>query len=228
MFNIHLMGNLETFDQLIKNRTTTENAVQFEEEDTVRDIMIQGLALTIPLISIMIFAALVRFFSMEMHVHINLKTIILLVIAAASTYLLTYVHEFIHAIFYPKDSSKEMWKIPGNGVFFTYCETPVSRMRFIVLSIAPALILGVLPFILWMIFPTALPTTASLMVLTISIIMTYGGMGDFVNIINTVNQVPKGAKVFNFNIHSYWIKDLEKPWIVPEEIPECHKVGVNH
>ena len=38
-------------------------------------------------------------------------------------------------------------------------------------------------------------------------IMIIMSMGDFTNIYNAIRQVPKGAKIFNYGLHSYWLKD---------------------
>ena len=37
-------------------------------------------------------------------------------------------------------------------------------------------------------------------------IMTIMSIGDFANIFNAIRQVPKGGKVFNYGIHSFWFK----------------------
>ena len=214
MYNIHLMGDFKNLDQLIKDRTITDNAVQFKEGNSVKDIIQLGFKLTAPLLIIMIAFALWRFFHLDNDLAFSFKTVVLLIIATISTYLLTYVHEFIHALFYPRKARKEVWKMLDQGAFFTYSEAPTSKCRFIVLCLAPAFILGFIPYILWMLFADSWPMDLGLMILVISLAMTFGGAGDFVNVYNAWQQVPKNALVFNFGLHSYWIKDPNKPWII--------------
>ena len=40
--------------------------------------------------------------------------------------------------------------------------------------------------------------------------MIFGGIGDFYNVRNVFEQVPKDAYVFNYGIHTYWIEDPRK------------------
>lgn len=36
--------------------------------------------------------------------------------------------------------------------------------------------------------------------------MTFLSIGGFANIFNAITQVPQNAKIFNYGMHSYWIK----------------------
>ena len=205
MFNIHLMGDFKDLNQLTKDRPVPENAVQFEEGNSFQDIFITGLKIAVPIGLVMILCAIIRIKNLDYDVHFSILTVELIILAAASTYLLAYVHEFIHALFYPIDAEKQVWKMLDQGAFFVYCERETSKIRFIVMCLAPAVILGIIPYIFWLAFPLALTFTGGIMVLVISFLMTFMALGDYVNVYNAIKQVPKDAKIFNFGIHSYWI-----------------------
>lgn len=40
----------------------------------------------------------------------------------------------------------------------------------------------------------------------ISISMVATAVGDFANVYNALGQVPNSKKIFNYGMHSYWIK----------------------
>lgn len=207
MFNIHLMGNFKDISQLTNGRPLPENAVQFKEGEDFTDIFMTGLKIAIPIGMIMVIGAIIRIFNLDNTVKFTITTLVLLICAAASTFLLAYVHEFIHGIFYPIKAEKQIWKMLDQGAFFVYCEAKTSKIRFIVMCLAPAIILGIIPYVLWLVFPLALTFNGGLMVLVISLLMTIMAMGDYVNVVNAIRQVPKDAQIFNFGIHSYWIEN---------------------
>lgn len=211
MFNIHLMGDFKNLDQLTKGRLLTEKAIQFEEGNSFQDIVVKGMKIVTPLCIVMVIGAVLRMNTLENFTDkFSFFSIIWVVVAAGGTFFLAYIHEFIHALFYPLQAEKQVWKMLDQGAFFVYCESLTSKSRFIVLCLAPAVVLGILPYTFWLIFPTALPFTPSIMLLVVSILMTVMAMGDFVNVVNAALQVPETAKIFNFGFHSYWIENLSE------------------
>ncbi|MFR4402093.1 MAG: DUF3267 domain-containing protein [Peptococcus niger] len=76
--------------------------------------------------------------------------------------------------------------------------------RFIFISLAPALLLGVVPLVIWSLsmgtgifVRSCLPFGAALL---------FGAVGDFYNVANTLRQVPSDAKVQLSGWHSYWLR----------------------
>lgn len=136
----------------------------------------------------------------------NLQTGILLAAAILMLLSLTYVHEMIHGLFYPLHAEKLIGRTLEQGAYFVFCAEPVSRMCFIALCIVPAVILGILPFVILLIFAESIPPAYTAAIWMDALIMTVGAIGDFANIFNTIKQVPKGAKVLNYGMHSYWMR----------------------
>jgi hypothetical protein len=131
-------------------------------------------------------------------------------IAAITTMILgitsLVVHEFIHAILYPKEAIKSIWKDSKNNAYFLYCDALVSKRRFIVLSIAPAIILGIVPFIIWYIVAPIISLEWVVCTMLMIWWMTFDAIGDYANVFNAIRQVPKNARIFNYGVHSYWIE----------------------
>ena len=90
---------------------------------------------------------------------------------------------------------------------FVYCEEKVSKLRFILMSLAPALVLGILPFLIWYVVAPFLSVEVSVCWALMSFTMTASAVGDFVNVYHAIRQVPKHAKIFNYGFHSFWIEE---------------------
>ncbi|HIS50982.1 MAG TPA: DUF3267 domain-containing protein [Candidatus Gallacutalibacter pullistercoris] len=108
-------------------------------------------------------------------------------------------HELLHAVAYPRGAVCEFWASLRDGCLFVVSLCPVSRTRFLYISLLPALVLGVLPLILWV----CLPQAGGLLFTTGALHLT-ACVGDFLNVKNTILQVPKGAMIQQSGLHSYW------------------------
>lgn len=109
------------------------------------------------------------------------------------------LHEFLHALCYPLSAPCELWLAPREGALLVVSTFPVSKARFLFLSLAPSVVLGMLPLVLWAAFP-ALQGDA----FTFGVLSLFSCTGDWLNVKNTVQQVPAGAMVQGSGLHSYW------------------------
>lgn len=110
------------------------------------------------------------------------------------------VHELIHAIFIPNfiRSQKTFWGM--NGLFgFVYTEEPITKSRFMVISVMPLLILSFL-----------LPLVMELLgflnnfIMFLCILNAGGACVDILNLILILVQVPKGGSIVsNGNVTLY-------------------------
>ncbi len=112
-------------------------------------------------------------------------------------------HEYLHAISFPKDSDVDLWIAPKSLMAFVHCVSPVSKWRFIYLSLLPNLLFGFLPFLLWLILPLEY-TVISELLFSFSALNLTLGMGDYLNVYNTITQVPNNAMTQLSGFHSYW------------------------
>lgn len=96
-------------------------------------------------------------------------------------------HEIINSLCFPIKASKEIWIHSQAGALFVYCNEPIGKGSFIWACLAPNVNLGLMPYYIWFLIAS--------------------GIGDYYNVYNTNKQVPQGARVFNYGLHSLMIKD---------------------
>ena len=203
MLNIRYKGKYKDEKQLKEDSTLYKNAIMFEEEATVTEAFKKGTLLSLPIFLVMLVLAIVMIrinhikFSYDI-LHLAISSMLLLP--------LLYVHEIIHALTFPIKEKKDIYSKPQEMALFVYSNALVSKKRFILICLMPALILGILPYTIGIVFINIIPSKFLIDILYISIAMFMGGIGDFTNVYNTLKQVPKNAKVFNYGYHSYWIK----------------------
>ena len=105
-------------------------------------------------------------------------------------------HEFLHAIWFRDDV--EMYQNLRMGTLFVIGTEDMSKGRFILMSLFPNIIFGFIPFFIYLLFPK-LTVLGFFGVLSIA-----AGAGDFFNVYNCINQVPKGGLTYLNGMHSFW------------------------
>ena len=105
-------------------------------------------------------------------------------------------HELLHAICYKKDVY--MYNDLIHGLMFVVGTEDMSKARFIFMCLCPNLILGIIPYILFLIFPQLVGVGL------FGIICIGTGFGDYLNIYNSIRQMPKNSKTYLCGMHSYW------------------------
>ena len=87
------------------------------------------------------------------------------------------------------------WK---QGMLFVVGSETMSKGRFILMSMLPNVVFGILPYIVGMIYPQFV------FGLVFGILSAGMGAGDYYNVYNAVTQMPKGARTYLYQFHSYW------------------------
>ena len=206
MFNIVFKGNYVSDDQLIKRDSIPKEAVEFGIIPNLQGEFGRGFLILMPVLAVMIAATFLKVKDLDYHLTMGLDVIVSFVLTIVSVYLLTFVHEIIHALFYPADAVKEIWKSKEQGAYFVYCEKEIRKERFIIMCLAPMFILGIIPFIIWLILPNYIPMPYNLAVSITFWLMTIVAMGDVANVYHVIKEVPKGANVFNYGLlRSFYI-----------------------
>ncbi len=206
MFNIVFKGNYVSDDQLIKRGSIPKEAVEFGIIPNLQGEFGRGFLILMPVLAAMVAATFLKVKDLDYHLTMGLDVIVSFVLTIVSVYLLTFVHEIIHALFYPADAVKEIWKSKEQGAYFVYCEKEISKERFIIMCLAPMFILGIIPFIIWLILPNYIPMPYNLAISITFWLMTIVAMGDVANVYHVIKEVPKGAKVFNYGLlRSFYI-----------------------
>lgn len=204
---IRFRGMLQDFSQL-EYGWCPPTARALDEGNDLEDIIMQAMRQSLPLFLLVGALTVVRLLKgLDWARGVQLSELVLGSIGWFVVYfLLIVLHECIHAIFYPRRAVKDVWFYQMQAAM-VYCNTPVTRTRFIVMSLAPVVLLGFLPFIAWLFGASLVSPVLSLLWLSMSWSMIFGGLGDFYNVRNVIAQVPKDAWVFNYGIHTYWLED---------------------
>ncbi|MBR4461877.1 MAG: DUF3267 domain-containing protein [Erysipelotrichaceae bacterium] len=208
MLNIVFKGNYISDDQLIKRCDIPNNAVEYGIVSSLQKEFGRGLIILMPLFAVMVAATYFKIKDLDYHLTMGLDVAVSFVLVIVSVYLLTFVHEIIHALFYPADAVKEIWKSKEQGAYFVYCEKEISRERFIIMCLAPMFILGIIPFAVWLILPDFIPMPYNIAVPIVFWLMTIMAMGDVANVYHVIKEVPKGSNVFNHGLlRSFYIEN---------------------
>ena len=71
----------------------------------------------------------------------------------AASFLPLLPHELLHGLCFGRGAEVHLFVSPKDLMAFVVCTRPVSRGRFILMSLLPNLIFGWLPFLLWCLTP---------------------------------------------------------------------------
>lgn len=110
--------------------------------------------------------------------------------------LTLFPHEILHAICFKEEVYLYTnWK---QGMLFVVGPEVMSKSRFIFMSLLPNLVFGLIPFIVYLIYP-------NLYLLGVFGAITIGmGAGDYYNVFNALTQMPGGAKTYLYHFNFYW------------------------
>jgi len=175
------------------------NAVKFKEPETLPELGRAASKFLIPVVIIILFAAYIKI-RLGGSVHFpdafNIWGILLAL-------LMIIPHELLHAIAFPRHAEVQVWHSLRNGMAFVTSTCPMTKARFIFLSLLPNIIFGFLPLLIWILLPAEFSQTAEILLsfATLSLVM---GVGDFLNVYNAITQVPNHAMVQLSGFHSYW------------------------
>ena len=103
-------------------------------------------------------------------------------------FAILFPHEILHAICFKEDVYLYTnWK---QGMLFVVGSETMSKGRFILMSMLPNVVFGILPYIVGMIYPQFV------FGLVFGILSAGMGAGDYYNVYNAVTQMPKGARTY--------------------------------
>ena len=106
------------------------------------------------------------------------------------------VHECLLASMF--QGEVEFYTYFRKGLAFVIGPESMTKGRFILMSLLPNLVLGLVPYLLYFVFPDQV----WLGILGASNIAS--GAGDYINVYNALTQMPKGSLTYMSGMHSYW------------------------
>lgn len=118
-------------------------------------------------------------------------------------FLLLAVHELLHAVVYPKEANVTVGKLKGKLLFVALASFPISRQRFILMSLLP-FVLGIIPLLAFVISPAEQKIVNGLMfgMATMGMISPYY---DVFNVITVLCQSKKTDKIMFYEDDLYKI-----------------------
>lgn len=178
----------------LPHREHPENYHAYKEPESIKKLAVIANALSL-IIYFALFAALIMLTSFKEVFYTHYLSFCFGVGAAA---LSVIPHEFLHAVCF-KDEV-QMYQNLRHAMLFVIGVEDMSKPRFIFMSLLPNIVFGLIPFIIFLINPSLI-FFGSLGALGLA-----SGAGDYINVFNTIVQVPKNAKIYMSGMHTYWYK----------------------
>jgi len=117
--------------------------------------------------------------------------------------LLLPVHEVLHGVCYKKGQKVYIGICLKKFAAFAVCHEPISKRRFVIMSLMPML-LGIIPLAIFLLSPPN--AFLSGICIPMGIIGMLSPMPDYMDVHIICKQVPKGAFVHTQNDGFYWYK----------------------
>lgn len=196
----HYMGKFDGNYDALPTREHEEGYVPFREPDAKKLPLIMNiLALVIALALIIpVHVVSAEYIGKFINSHSVLTYTALWVGLALGTLVVVVPHEFLHGLCFKGDVY--MYTNLSKGLCFVVGPELFSKTRFILMSLLPNIVFGLIPYIVWIIFPN-LWYVGIWGALGISM-----GGGDYMNVFNALFQMPKGSKTYLHGMNSFWIK----------------------
>lgn len=185
---LHYMGKYNLDPDSLPHKEHVEGAVKFREaEDSKKLAKIAGTINLIIVIAMVIPLALrAKENLLSLQAYLGLIT----------SFLALFPHEVLHAVCFKEDVY--LYTNLRQGMLFVVGPESMSKGRYIFMSLLPNIILGIIPYIIGIIFPSLIFFGV------FGAFNTAAGAGDYYNVFNAATQMPKGAKTYLHKFNSYW------------------------
>lgn len=186
------------------NPNLPSNAIIMKGETNQKSFMATSRILIIPIVIILAISMI--YFRKIKKIKINKKNMIKgIVIGTILGFLLSFFHELLHAICFPKGSSVNIGIILNPFYFYVSSFTSFSKIQFIFMSIMPFVVLGIIPYILYIYyFPKNIKLGAFFFGLCVMGLVS--ATPDLLNVYNVTKNIPNSAQIIiseNY-IHYYY------------------------
>lgn len=201
MLNIRFKGICKDEEEIKKNSKLYRNSIIFKEENTIKERIKKSERIMLPTVFIIMLSALIVADLKNVELEFNLIDLsgILLLIPLA------IIYEIIIVLSYPIKANKDFYIIKKDLALVLISNSLVSKKRYIIICLMPILILLIIPYILSIITIGIIPIKITKLLIIISLLTCVITSLNIIEIYNTIKQVPKDAKIFNYGNHSYWL-----------------------
>ena len=177
-----------------------ESAVKFKEPGTLAKLTLYSSIFVLPaLLLVCLFMAVSSLLHGGSSLVIRSGHLLIGFLLSALTLL---PHELLHAVCFGKDAEVELYIAPKQLAAFVISTRPISKGRFIFLSLLPNLVFGWIPLAIWALLPYLGAFSDVLFIFSVMSVML--GVGDYLNVFNAARQMPKGSMQQLSGFNSYW------------------------
>jgi len=179
------------------------NAVKFKEVSPLGEI---DATIVLLFVSTLIFISLVLIGSTAIHGSFNMR------VSLGGVWLFFIAllpHELLHYLAFGEGSVVELYIAPKHLALFVTSTTPMTKKRFIYISLLPNIVLGLIPCLAWMLLPYN--EMYSDILITFSVMMLLAGIYDYYNAFNALHQMPRGSMHQLSGSSSYWFMPEKDP-----------------
>ncbi len=187
---LHYMGKFNKDPESLPHGDHKPNAVKFKEPEDPKKLAIVANAISVV---IMILLAVPAFFRRGSFVASDFWEFYIGIILPLLT---LFPHEILHAICFKNDVY--LYTNFSQGMLFVVGPETMTKGRFVFMSLLPNIVFGIIPYIIGMILPD------NVFLLSLGILATGMGAGDYLNVFNALTQMPKGARTYLYQFNSYW------------------------
>lgn len=125
-----------------------ENAMKLNTPRSIDEMTKKAVPIAIVLCAVLIITMLIKTISN----HTRVVSFPAIVVGFLAGFVLLAVHEWLHAVVYPKDAKVTIGKVKGKLLFVALASYPMTRVRFIIMSLLP-FVLGILPLAIFIVSP---------------------------------------------------------------------------
>ncbi len=113
-----------------------------------------------------------------------------------------FPHELLHAVCFRE--TVYLYTYWSKGMLFVVGPEPMTRRRFVFMSLLPNVVLGLVPYVLALIRPQWIVLGA------MGGILLGCGAGDYYNVFHALTQMPRGAMTYLYQFNSWWYLPQEE------------------
>ncbi len=163
-------------------------AIKLDMPDTMEKMMLKAIPFLIPAVVIIIFSMFFKTLSAGQPVIAPFYIVLGFLL---SFFIGIPVHELLHAIVYPKEATVYIGIMPKQFTAVALASYPISRNRFILMSLLP-IVLGVVPLIIFLVSPETNRALNGIMfgLMIMGLISPYP---DYFNVYQVLRQTKKGC-----------------------------------
>lgn len=179
--------------------TLPTNAVKMHAPITTEEMMKKAAPIAVALCVIMFLSMFIKTISVKAMVISPLAVLLGFIMG----FVLLLVHEWLHAIVYPKEAKVTIGRLKGKLVFVALGSYPLKRSRFILMCLLPFL-LGIIPLSLFILAP-AESTIFNGVIFGMACMGMTSPYPDVYNVILVMKQSSKNQKIMFYGDDIYMI-----------------------